>query len=65
MMNIIKNGNEIRNCVWFNSDDVFEDLVNLRNIDIAFKLKLETYKDRYQYKMYVEDIRETIHTLMK
>ena len=62
MMNIIKNGNEIRNCVWFNSDDVFEDLVNLRNIDIAFKLKLETYKDRYQYKMYVEDIRETIHT---
>lgn len=61
-MNIIKNGNEIRNCVWFNSDDVFENLVNLRNIDIAFKLKLETYKDRYQYKMYVEDIRETIQT---
>ncbi len=62
MMNVIKNGNEIRNCVWFNSDDIFENLVNLRNIDIAFKLKLETYKDRYQYKMYIEDIRETIHT---
>ena len=61
-MNVIKNGNEIRNCVWFNSDDIFENLVNLRNIDIAFKLKLETYKDRYQYKMYIEDIRETIHT---
>ena len=62
MMNVIKGGNEFRNCVWFNSDDVFEELVNLTNIDIAFKLKLETYKDRYQYKMYIEDIRETIQT---
>lgn len=62
MMNVIKEGNEFRNCVWFNSDDVFEELVNLSNIDIAFKLKLETYKDRYQYKMYIEDIRETIQT---
>lgn len=62
MMNIVKGQNEFRNCVWFNSDDVFEELVNLSNIDIAFKLKLETYKDRYQYKMYIEDIRETIQT---
>ena len=60
MMNIVKNENEIRNCVWFNSDDVFEELVSLKNIDIAFKIKLETYKDRYQYKVYIEDIRETV-----
>jgi single-stranded-DNA-specific exonuclease len=60
MMNIIKDGQEFKNCVWFNSDDIFEELVSLTNIDIAFKLKLETFKDKYQYKIFIEDIKESI-----
>lgn len=60
MLNIIKDGHEFRNCVWFNSDDIFEELVSLTNIDIAFKLKLETFKDKYQYKIFIEDIKESI-----
>ena len=61
MMNIIKDGQEFKNCVWFNSDDIFEELVSLTNIDIAFKLKLETFKDKYQYKIFIEDIKESIN----
>lgn len=60
MLNIIKDGYEFKNCVWFNSDDIFEELVSLTNIDIAFKLKLETFKDKYQYKIFIEDIKESI-----
>ena len=56
MFNIKKDTLEIKNCVWFNSDDIFEELLSTSNIDVAFKLKLETYKDKYMYKMYVEDI---------
>lgn len=61
MLNIIKDGYEFKNCVWFNSDDVFEELVSLTNIDVAFKLKLETFKDKYQYKVFIEDIKESIN----
>lgn len=61
MLNIIKDGYEFKNCVWFNSDDIFEELVSLTNIDIAFKLKLETFKDKYQYKIFIEDIKESIN----
>ena len=61
MLNIIKDGYEFKNCVWFNSDDIFEELVSLTNIDIAFKLKLETFKDKYQYKIFIEDIKENIN----
>lgn len=56
MLNVKKDNMEIKNCVWFNSEDIFNELVTLTYVDIAFKLKLETYKDRYQYKMYIEDI---------
>ncbi|WP_308575201.1 single-stranded-DNA-specific exonuclease RecJ [uncultured Fusobacterium sp.] len=61
MLNIIKDGYQFKNCVWFNSDDIFEELVSLTNIDIAFKLKLETFKDKYQYKIFIEDIKESIN----
>lgn len=61
MLNIIKDGYEFKNCVWFNSDDVFEELVSLTNIDVAFKLKLETFKNKYQYKVFIEDIKESIN----
>lgn len=58
MLNIVKNGIEIKNAVWFNSSDIFNEMEKLSKIDIAFKLKMETYKDKYQYKVFVEDIKE-------
>lgn len=56
MLNVKKDNVEIKNCVWFNSEDVFNELVSHSHMDIAFKLKLESFKDRYQYKMYIEDM---------
>ena len=61
MFNVKKDNLEIKNCVWFNSDDVFSEVASITHVDIAFKLKLETYKDRYQYKMYVEDMQLPSH----
>lgn len=66
MFNMKKNNIEIRNCVWWNSDDILEKLKTLNRVDIICKLKLETYRDRYQYKIFVEDIQlpsqnENIH----
>lgn len=59
MMNIIKNGVEIKNCVWFGAEDMFSDIENNPFLDVAFKLKLETFKNRYQYKIYLEDIKNS------
>lgn len=56
MFNLKKDNVEIKNCVWFNSEDVFNEFITFSKADVAFKLKLETYKDRYQYKVFVEDI---------
>lgn len=58
MLNIIKNGVEIKNCVWFGAEDMFDDIEENPVLDIAFKLKMETFKNRYQYKIYLEDIRK-------
>lgn len=57
MMNIVKNGVEIKNCVWFGAEDMFSDIEKNPVLDIAFKLKLETFKNRYQYKIYIEDVK--------
>ncbi|WP_300329691.1 single-stranded-DNA-specific exonuclease RecJ, partial [Fusobacterium sp.] len=57
MMNIIKNGVEIKNCVWFSGADTFEEISKSSLIDVAFKLKMEVFRDKYQYKIFVEDIK--------
>ncbi|MDX8336215.1 single-stranded-DNA-specific exonuclease RecJ [Candidatus Cetobacterium colombiensis] len=57
MMDLVKSGVEIKNCVWFNSEDMLETILNNSEIDVAFKLKMETYKDKYQYKIFIEDIK--------
>lgn len=57
MLNIVKNGVEIRNCVWWNSADLYNEIETYDIIDIAFKLKIEIFRDKYQYKMYIEDIK--------
>lgn len=60
MMDLIKDGVEIKNCVWFNSEDMLETILENKEIDVAFKLKMETYKDKYQYKIFIEDIKPSI-----
>lgn len=57
MLGIEKNGINIKNCVWFGGGEYYEELSKTKNIDVAFKLKLETFMDRYQYKIYIEDIK--------
>ncbi|RUA07088.1 MAG: single-stranded-DNA-specific exonuclease RecJ, partial [Fusobacteria bacterium] len=52
-------GTTLKNCVWFGSSHHFEKLVEMRSVDIAFKLKVDTYKDRFNVKMFVEDIRKS------
>lgn len=63
MFNLKKDNVEIKNCVWFNSEDVFNEFITFTKADIAFKLKLETYKDRYQYKVFVEDIQPSSNVI--
>ncbi|MGL5124899.1 MAG: single-stranded-DNA-specific exonuclease RecJ [Fusobacteriaceae bacterium] len=60
MMNLVQNGVEIKNAVWFNSGDLLEELETFGTIDVAFKLKMESYKERLQYKMFIEDIKSNI-----
>lgn len=56
---LLKNGVELKNCVWWNSGDLFDTLLekSVSTLDIAFKLKLESFRERFQYKVYVEDIK--------
>ena len=59
MLNIIKNGVEIKNCVWWNGADLFNEINSMSLIDIAFKLKMEVFRDKYQYKIFIEDIKQS------
>ncbi|UUV19681.1 single-stranded-DNA-specific exonuclease RecJ [Fusobacteria bacterium ZRK30] len=52
------NGTALKNCVWFGSSHHFERLMEMKSVDVAFKLKVDTYMDRFNVKMFVEDIRE-------
>ncbi|MGL5202073.1 single-stranded-DNA-specific exonuclease RecJ [Cetobacterium sp.] len=63
MMDLIKDGVEIKNCVWFNSEDMLETILNNPEIDVAFKLKMETYKDKYQYKIFIEDVKPSANVI--
>ncbi len=36
---------------------MLETILDNKEIDVAFKLKMETYKDKYQYKIFIEDIK--------
>ncbi|MGL4998298.1 MAG: single-stranded-DNA-specific exonuclease RecJ [Cetobacterium sp.] len=63
MMDLIKDGVEIKNCVWFNSEDMLDIILENKNVDVAFKLKMETYKDKYQYKIFIEDIKPSKKTI--
>lgn len=58
MLNLIKNNIEIKNCVWFGAADMFNYIEN-NTIDVAFKLKLETFRNKFQYKIFIEDVKHS------
>lgn len=62
LMTILDKGIEVKNCIWWNSADLLPDIIKSPFINIAFKLKLETYKERFQYKLYIEDIKPYIES---
>lgn len=57
MMNINSREIEIRNCVWWNNVEFLEELQEDKTFDILGKIKLESYKDKFQTKIYIEDIK--------
>lgn len=59
MLNIIKNQVEIRNSVWFGAADMFNYIEENKLLDIAFKLKMEIFRNRYQYKIFIEDVKKS------
>ena len=59
MLDIKKDGYYFKNCIFFSGGDYYDTISSSKNIDIAFKLKLETFKDRYIYKLQLEDIKNS------
>lgn len=59
MMDIMKDGYYFKNCIFFGGGDYYDLVAESKNIDIAFKLKLETFKDRYMCKLQLEDIKNS------
>lgn len=59
ILDIHKDGYTFRNCIFFNGGDYYDLIAGSKNIDVAFKLKLETFKDRYICKLQLEDIKKT------
>ena len=59
IFDIHKSGYTFKNCIFFNGGDYYDLIINSKNIDVAFKLKLEIFKDRYMYKLQLEDIKKS------
>ena len=59
MLDIKKDGYYFKNCIFFGGGDYYDIISNSKNIDIAFKLKLETFKDKYMCKLQLEDIKNS------
>jgi len=57
MFDIAKDGLKIKNCVWFRKADFYYELSQNKKFDIAFKIKLDYYQDKYYTKIFVEDIK--------
>ena len=59
MLDIKKDGYYFKNCIFFGGGDYYDTISSSKNIDIAFKLKLEIFKDRYMCKLQLEDIKNS------
>lgn len=63
IFDVIKDGYYFKNCIFFNGGDYYDIIAASNNIDIAFKLKLETFMDRYMCKLQLEDIKDSRENL--
>ena len=59
MLDIKKDGYYFKNCIFFSGGDYYDIISSSKSIDIAFKLKLETFKDRYMFKLQLEDVKNS------
>ena len=60
MLDIKKDNYYFKNCIFFGGGDYYDIIANSKKIDVAFKLKLETFKDRYMCKLQLEDVKNSI-----
>lgn len=58
MMDVGSDHIKIKNCVWFSGAYLFDEINKLKKADIAFKMKLESYKNKFYPKLYIEDIKK-------
>ena len=59
MLDIKKDNYYFKNCIFFGGGDYYDIIANSKKIDVAFKLKLETFKDKYMCKLQLEDIKNS------
>ena len=60
MLDIKKGNYYFKNCIFFGGGDYYDIIANSKKIDVAFKLKLETFKDRYMCKLQLEDVKNSM-----
>ncbi len=59
MFDLRQNGFFSRNAVWFSSGEFFKELNENIFYDIVYKLKIESYQNKYYTKVYVEDVKKS------
>ncbi|MBQ3437310.1 MAG: single-stranded-DNA-specific exonuclease RecJ [Fusobacterium sp.] len=59
IFDVHKNGYTFKNAIFFNGGEYYDLISQSKLIDIAFKLKLETFKDRFICKLHLEDIKNS------
>ncbi|MGM0508677.1 MAG: single-stranded-DNA-specific exonuclease RecJ, partial [Fusobacteriota bacterium] len=60
MFDVSKNNIDIKNCVWFQKAEEYNDLKQNMLFDVAFRIQMDSYKDKYYTKLFVKDIRKHI-----
>ncbi|MGL4393545.1 MAG: single-stranded-DNA-specific exonuclease RecJ [Fusobacteriaceae bacterium] len=56
-MTLVRDSIEIRNCVWWGGADMVDYISNSTFINVAFKIKMEIFKSKMFYRIYIEDIK--------
>lgn len=60
MYNAVQKDFSIRNCVWFGSSDVFNELLEISgSVDVVFEMKNEMYQDEINTKIFTIDIKSS------
>lgn len=57
MFDLKQKGFSSRNAVWFGAGEYFKELSQNLVYDIVYKMKVESFQDRYYTKVYIDDIK--------